>query len=848
MRTVLLQSLRRHLRRYVAAAVAVVVAVAFVVAVGVLTAGVRTGITAGAGAQFAGADHVVRDLGTQNAITYAAQHGDDVAVLGSATLPLRAGAEQAPGKFVANIAAAPRLRWQTLDSGRFPERTGEAVVDVWTAQDMEISVGDRITLGAGSTAVDLDVVGIVAASANLGQAAVYVTFDQLLHWRDDESLLLDRAVVLGDPGRLPEGATAVTPEEHVAESMAQHTNNVNTLSLLLLVFAGIAVFVSVLVIANTFAILFAQRVRDFALLRCVGATRRQVMGSVRREAAVVGALASLVGVAAGAGLGYGLIALVDALTRQSPLTAPAQIPGWWLLGGFAVGLVVTAVASWLPTRRVVRISPLAALRPDGAVDVRSGAGAVRVSLGALLVAGGVALLAVAAVGDSTVSMVAGGGALFAGVLLLGPLLIPRVVRVVGALLGPGGRLATENAVRNPRRTATTAASLLVGVTLTTAVLTGLATTRASVDANHGTAHPLDVALTSWTGPLDADVLDQVRATPGVGAAIAVDGVLVDVAGGDTAGEGGEATDGGDATGGGGNAAGTGGDAAGGGGEVTAADRPLLLLGAPDASAVARDGGAFARVEPGTVALDADVYGEDPAERLGDATAGTVTASATGDGGHDVAAPVDLRVTTGSGWGGAGIVALETLASLGSPRTYAVWVRAAADADPVALLADLDALADAAGADVDNGLRAEVADNQMLGIITGATLGLLGISVVIALIGIANTLGLSVLERVREHAMLRALGLTRRQLRRMLAAEAVLLSVTATLIGTVLGVGFAWVGYETFVRTALDAATWRVPWAELAAVVPVGALAGLLAAVLPARRAAAVTPTRALTLD
>ncbi|MFJ3406421.1 ABC transporter permease [Promicromonospora sp. NPDC090134] len=244
-----------------------------------------------------------------------------------------------------------------------------------------------------------------------------------------------------------------------------------------------------------------------------------------------------------------------------------------------------------------------------------------------------------------------------------------------------------------------------------------------------------------------------------------------------------------------------------------------------------------------------MYGDDPAERLGNGTAGTVTASATGDGGHDGAASrVDLRVTTGSGWGGAGIVAPETLASLGSPRTYAVWVRASADADPVALLADLDTLADAAGADVDNGLRAEVADNQMLGTITGATLGLLGISVVIALIGIANTLGLSVLERVREHAMLRALGLTRRQLRRMLAAEAVLLSVTATLLGTVLGVGFAWVGYETFVKTALDVATWRVPWAELAAVVPVGALAGLLAAVLPARRAAAVTPTTALTLD
>ncbi|GAA2235339.1 hypothetical protein GCM10010413_38890 [Promicromonospora sukumoe] len=902
MRTVFLASLRRHLRRYVAAATAVVVAVAFVVAVGVLTTGAQSRITAGAGAQFAGADHVVRGLGTQNAITYAAQHGDEVAVLGSATLPLRAGDAQAPGKFVGSIADTPRLRWQTLDSGRFPERAGEAVIDVWTAQDMEIAVGDQVTLGAGSAAVDLRVVGIVAASANLGQAAVYITFEQLLHWRDDDSLLLDQAAVVGDTGPLPDGATAVTPEQHVAESMALHTNNVNTLSLMLLLFAGVAILVSVLVITNTFAILFAQRVRDFALLRCVGATRRQVLGSVRREAAVVGVLASLGGVLAGTGLGYGLVAVVDAVTRNSPLAAPQQPPGWWLLGGFVIGLVVTAVASWLPTRRVVRVSPLAALRPDGAVDVRTGAGRTRVTLGALLVAGGGALLAVAVARGSAVSMVTGGGALFAGVLLLGPLLVPLLVRGVGALLGPGGRLATENAVRNPRRTATTTASLLVGVTLTTAVLTGLASTRASVEANHGTAHPLDVALTSWDEPLDADVLERVLGVAGVERAIVVEGVLVDVGPGGGGGAGGAAgaddavgagddVDGGggvgegdardDKVGAGDDKVGAGDDkvgagdgkvgasAAGAGDADTAgagdvgAERPLLLLGTPDADRVARDGGAFARVEPGTVALDADVYGDDPADRLGDGTGDLVTVSAVGDGKADAAAEpesaadtpgadgpaqTELRVTTGTGWGGAGVVAPETLTALGSPRVHAVWVRAAADADPVALLGDLDTLADDVGADVDNGLRAEAADGQLLATITAATLGLLGISVVIALIGIASTLGLSVLERAREHAVLRALGLTRRQLRRMLAAEAVLLAVSAAVLGTALGVGFAWVGYETFLTTALDAATWRVPWLALAAVVPVAVLAGLLAAVVPARRAAAVTPAAALALD
>jgi putative ABC transport system permease protein len=128
------------------------------------------------------------------------------------------------------------------------------------------------------------------------------------------------------------------------------------------------------------------------------------------------------------------------------------------------------------------------------------------------------------------------------------------------------------------------------------------------------------------------------------------------------------------------------------------------------------------------------------------------------------------------------------------------------------------------------------------------LGLLGISVAIALIGIANTLGLSVLERTREHALLRALGLTRRQLRRMLAAEALLLSVVATGLGTVIGVGFAWVGYETFVKRALSRAIMVIPWPSLGAVVLVAALAGVLASVVPARRAARVTPAAGLSLD
>ncbi|MCC5580278.1 FtsX-like permease family protein [Microtetraspora sp. AC03309] len=803
MRTVFLASLRTHIRRYVAAAVAVAVAVAFVVVVGVLTSGAQSGLMDGLGAPYRNADLVVSaagwpssELNPKAAIAFTERHGENAAATGRATLPARTGGRRLSDTTVGPIATSEEWRWQELSSGRFPARTGEAVADVYFALAGNIAVGDRVRIGEGAAARDVRVVGLVESPSPPAQASMYVTWPQLLQWRDH--LHLNAVAVRGEAGQLPEGAKAQSPEGFAAERLTYVQNRVNSLSVMLLLFAGIALFVSVLVIANTFSILFAQRLRDFALLRCVGATRRQVVRSVRREAAVVGVLASLTGTLVGVGLGYGLIALIGALTPTA-LMGAAELPTLWLLGGFAVGLVVTMVASWLPTRRVVRVSPLAALRPDAAVDVHTATGLVRPALAVILLVTGLGLLGVAMVQDSTALMVAGGGSVFAGVLLFGPVLVPRLVGITGALLGPAGRLATRNAVRDPRRTATTTASLLVGVTLTTAVLTGMATWRSSLDEQIGRDHPIDVALTSPKEPVTTDLLNRVRHTPGVEQAIPVDGAVARVAG---------------------------------------LDEPIPVVTAPDAAHVARDDGAFARVEPGKIRIDSEAFGKNLSLQPGDRVTVRV-----GD------RRAELQVAVGTGWGPAGVVAPETLATLtDAPEPHAIWIRASSGADPARLGGDLDELADPVGATIENGLRTWESLDRQLGIYTWSALGLLGIAVVIALIGIANTLGLSVLERVREHAMLRALGLTRRQLRRMLATEAVLLSVVATLLGTVIGVGFAWVGYETIVKRALSDATMRVPWLSLGVVVLIAALAGLLAAVLPARRAARVTPAAGLSLD
>ncbi len=237
------------------------------------------------------------------------------------------------------------------------------------------------------------------------------------------------------------------------------------------------------------------------------------------------------------------------------MAAPAP-PALWLLGGFAVGLLVTMVASWLPTRQAVRVSPLAALRPQPALDVRTATGRVRLALAALLLVTGPALLAPAMVQHSRVVMVVGGSAFFVGVLLAGPAFVPRLVRITGALLGPGGRLATENAVRNPHRTATTTAALLVGVTLTTAVLTGMTIWRAGMDEHRDTRLPIDAAFSSVARPVPTDLLDQVRRTPGVERAIAVNGAVA---------------------------------------TITGWAAPVPVVTAPGAAQVARDGGRFAQV-------------------------------------------------------------------------------------------------------------------------------------------------------------------------------------------------------------------------------------------------------------
>lgn len=808
MRRVVLESVRCYARRYVAAVLAIVLGVGFIVVTNALASSARNGILAGLEQEYVGAEVVVDGAGPDvaarvvelaedqggaasvNAMTFQPVAVDDVTLVDSAA--------------VGTVSVVPELRWQQLSTGRFPDGPGEALVDVHDAEANQVSVGDEVVVGAGADAVTALVVGTVESSTGFLGAPVYLTWRDLQQFGDalvvqnvvyGTGSMDDDATIARIDNALPE-VVAHTQDEYLEQLQTRANQGVNVLAIVVLLFAGVALFVSVLVIANTFTILLAQRQRDFALLRCVGATRRQVIRAVRWEAAVLGGLAASLGVVAGAGLGYAAVAVVRRAFDSVRLGA-VDLSAWWVAGAWLLGLVVTLAASLLPARRATRVGPLAALRPDYAVPARSRAGAVRITLAVAAMAGGGVLMVRAMDQHERLTMMAGGGAFFIGLLLIGPLLVPALIRAgtaaVSPLVGVPGRLAAENSARHPRRTAATAAALLVGVTLITSIVVGMASVRSTVDSEMDQQHPIDASLVATDRFTDGAV-DQVAGVRGVAGTVVLDGVDASVSGG--VGE-------------------------------------LPVLGVRGAADVVRGRADLLHVEPGTVLLPRDASDLETGQTV------RVTAGAR---------EVRLQVRLGEGWGHAALVHPSVLTRLGAPSARAVWVRAVPGADVDQLTSDLAAVARAADARFDAGIDDREWVDLQLDVMLGVAVGLLGISVLVALGGIGNTLGLSVLERTREIALLRALGMTRRGLRATLAAEAVAVALVAGVIGVATGTLFAWVGVETMVGTVVAEPTLVVPVGQVLAVVAVAGFAGLLACLMPARRGARIVPAAGLAAE
>jgi putative ABC transport system permease protein len=602
------------------------------------------------------------------------------------------------------------------------------------------------------------------------------------------------------------------------------------ITVVVLAFAAVAMIVAGLVIANTFQVLVAQRTRMLALLRCVGAVRSQVRRSVLLEASILGLAASVVGTLLGTGLVQVALWFMQAADLPFPVPAAVVPTVASVVAPLAVGVLVTVLAALTPARVATRVAPIAALRPTDAPAAGSRAGRFRLVVSWLLVGGGVLLLG-GGVALSQTELLAvavgiailGGAASFVGLLVGAVFWMPRVVAAIGRLVGRAGmpaRLAAANTGRNPARTAATSTALLIGVTLVAMMSTGAVTARSTLDGELDTRYPVDLRVSTPTSvdeegrsvrePLPAGVVDSLEDVPGVASVVTLATETVALGEGD---------------------------------EGTVDAHALTPEQAAD---LFRDADLAAAVADGTVTVSGDVAayfgledGDTVPVALGDSSRG---------GALDGASAVDLTVAVSALHDWSVLVTPGTLDRLGSPATAtAAWLRVTdvdASGDVANQVQDLtaDSTLDITGAAMERASYQRAIDTLL-----AVVVGLLAVAVVIALIGVTNTLSLSVIERRRESATLRALGLTRRQLRASMAVEGALIAGVGAVVGVLLGLAYGWLG-SAAVLAGIAELELQVPWGDLGIVVAVALVAGVLASVLPGRSAARTPPVAALAVD
>jgi putative ABC transport system permease protein len=811
----ILASMRTYARRYVAALFAVVIATAFIVSINALSSAARDGASQAVQQQYGRADLVVTgtpvpaDAADADATFRRVSEvpGVDAVALNwlvysSVSLP---GGRQ--DLALGSIADDPALRWQRAASGRLPRTPDEVALSASTAQKDDVSIGDTVTLRLPEGERRLTVTGTVDSARGNLSASLYLPEDAFAGLGDLGSPQDAVVAVTGDPSTVQAGIERVTGPDTVDRADAYRevlrlsaTDGVDAFQKLIYVFAGVSMFVGALVIANTFTILLAQRARDLALLRCVGALRSQVARSVVLEGVLLGVVGSALGVLLGLGLGVAGTAIIGRLSPESPMgSASPTLAG--VVIPVVLGVAVTAVGCYLPARRAGSLAPLAALQPQDGVELRSRAGALRLVSAAVLLVAGCAGLVLGLRGSLTLSM-AGGMLSFVGVLLLSPVLVPAAIRAVGPLarrLGLAGRLAHVNSLRNPRRTAATSTALLIGVTLITTVVVATSSLSQKIVDSTDESKPLDLIAVSPAATIPDGVTEAVRRADGVRDVETVPAAS---------------------------------------GRVDGHEARVLAVG-PRALDLVHDGSDVRDLAPDQVVVPwsmVDVTASEPGDRI------TVTID-----GHSR----QMEVLRSSGIGDDPLVSTATLASMGvePDGTAALWVRASAAADPGSVVATVSTLAKGADLDVQGGLTSRADAMSTLNVLLMVTIGLLAVAVLIALVGVANTLSLSVLERVRENSLLRAIGLDRSGLRRMLAFEALLMAGVSAVLGVALGVTYAWFGIRTLSSGVFPTdATLVMPWGQIGLILVVAACAGLAACVLPARRAARIAPAAGLVAD
>ncbi|MGW8374571.1 ABC transporter permease [Streptomyces sp. ODS28] len=756
----------------------------------------------------------------------------------------------AHGDNVGSTTGAPTIagNWTTMDrktmditSGHRPRGAGQVMVDADTAKKKHLKLGDELRTVAATGDHTARISGIATFRVtNPGAAIVY--FDTATAQRQ----LLGRAgvfthvAVTGDKG-VPDaelkrnvaaelgagtqsGYTYRTQAETSEQGQKDVAGFMDVIKYAMLGFAGIAVLVGVFLIVNTFSMLVAQRTREIGLMRAIGSSRSQINRSVLTEALLLGLVGSVFGAGAGVGLAVGLMKVMSSFGMNlstSELTVKWTTP----VAGLLLGVVVTVLAAWLPARRAARVSPMAALRDAGSAGLSGGgrAGVLRITAGVLLTGGGAFCLYAA-----TQASKAGAGSLWMGVgvvltllgfIVVGPVLAAVFVRGLSAAVlrpfGRVGRLAERNALRNPRRTGATAAALMIGLAL--------------------------VASLSVVGSsMVASASDQLDKSVGADFIVQSDnGQLI----------------------------------------TPAAQRKMER--SPDLASVTSYKSVEARITPpgGGKAEKTDLSATEPSyvnDLQRKVTSGSLAAAYGGNAmsvgsdyakKHHVAVGDRMRVAFTDGRTASLRVAAVTsddttfdkgamYVSIDTVRRYvpaaemplnSIMFGSAKDGREKAAYGELkDALKPYPQYQVRDQADFKKTLEDQIGQLLNIVYGLLALAIIVAVLGVVNTLALSVVERTREIGLMRAIGLSRRQLRRMVRLESVVIALFGALLGLGLGLGWGATAQKLLALEGLG--VLAVPWTTILAVFAGSALVGLIAALVPAFRAGRLNVLNAIATE
>ena len=708
-----------------------------------------------------------------------------------------------------------------VTEGRLPASTGEIAVSSALAQTEGISVGDSIPLRSlgtdrrSASAVTASVVGVIAPTAAMTRndpqdSYVFATADEraALGLNSTPAVLYvtgdgtSAAGLLDSVTRAAGGAQVYTADDIVAMRAANGQSGVSATLTLLGILGPVCAVVAAIVIATTFTTLVARQTRTTGLLRCIGASRRQVMGAVLRTAALTGVLGSVLG----AGLGTGAAALlvhsgvVDGLGSQYLTITPASL-------ALAVGLsaLVTLIAVLRPTRRAARVSPLVALTGVVADDRTLGRRRlITAVLGVLLILAGAALTGVAVlIGVPEITAV-GAVVLTLGILAALPLLVVGASRLIGRLAGaerhPVLQLAARNLERNPGRASATTAALLVSVGVATTMVVGMATVAASMSGYLASSNPVDIIVQSVAPDDDAAALtSRIEQVDGVRTAVLVPELTVRA--------------------------------------DSSAGSDDLILHAVDEAAVApiiRSHAGLEGLNDGTL-----VVGE--ANELPEGSQVTLTGPAG-------AVTLSVHVEK-SGLGPVITPAVAHRLAGDAPTARALWARADGDGSDTAPAARVREALRGTGLVVTASVDGRTAFVTLIHRATLITAAVLGLTLLITLSGLANTTDVSVLERTREIGVLRATGTGRAQVRGLFLTEAVLTALLGGLIGTALGAVVGIAGVTALMGPAgASSLAPAIPWLEVLGILLASAAVGVLASLRPAGRAATIAPVAALATD